>query len=110
MKKSCLWVGFVLSIFLSSAIMADNDQIQFFLEEVETPESVETKVTNYNQVLSRLEASAIRFQNDDDYNEDGDTDDEEYDDDYDGGLDEGCLLYTSPSPRDKRQSRMPSSA
>ena len=24
--------------------------------------------------------------------------------------DEGCLLYTSPSPRDKRQSRMPSSA
>ena len=32
-----------------------------------------------------------------------------------GLLDEGnevyfCLLYTSPSPRDKRQSRMPSSA
>ena len=25
-------------------------------------------------------------------------------------LDYGCLLYTSPSPRDKRQSRMPSSA
>ena len=24
--------------------------------------------------------------------------------------DKGCLLYTSPSPRDKRQSRMPSSA
>ena len=35
----------------------------------------------------------------------------------DGGLesnndeiDDDCLLYTSPSPRDKRQSRMPSSA
>ena len=29
-----------------------------------------------------------------------------------GGGDEAraCLLYTSPSPRDKRQSRMPSSA
>ena len=26
------------------------------------------------------------------------------------GLSIGCLLYTSPSPRDKRQSRMPSSA
>ena len=26
------------------------------------------------------------------------------------GSDEACLLYTSPSPRDKRQSRMPSSA
>ena len=25
-------------------------------------------------------------------------------------FDGGCLLYTSPSPRDKRQSRMPSSA
>ena len=25
-------------------------------------------------------------------------------------LDVACLLYTSPSPRDKRQSRMPSSA
>ena len=27
-----------------------------------------------------------------------------------GGNSRGCLLYTSPSPRDKRQSRMPSSA
>ena len=27
-----------------------------------------------------------------------------------GGMIKGCLLYTSPSPRDKRQSRMPSSA
>ena len=26
------------------------------------------------------------------------------------GIDMACLLYTSPSPRDKRQSRMPSSA
>ena len=26
------------------------------------------------------------------------------------GADRSCLLYTSPSPRDKRQSRMPSSA
>ena len=26
------------------------------------------------------------------------------------GLIDSCLLYTSPSPRDKRQSRMPSSA
>ena len=31
---------------------------------------------------------------------------------YVSGFDQGnyCLLYTSPSPRDKRQSRMPSSA
>ena len=28
----------------------------------------------------------------------------------DRGMFDVCLLYTSPSPRDKRQSRMPSSA
>ena len=27
-----------------------------------------------------------------------------------GMLDNGCLLYTSPSPRDRQKSRMPSSA
>ena len=27
-----------------------------------------------------------------------------------GNLDKGCLLYTSPSPRDRTRSRMPSSA
>ena len=27
-----------------------------------------------------------------------------------GTISDNCLLYTSPSPRDKRQSRMPSSA
>ena len=31
-------------------------------------------------------------------------------DDYDATETIDCLLYTSPSPRDKRQSRMPSSA
>ena len=30
--------------------------------------------------------------------------------DHDGVRYRSCLLYTSPSPRDKRQSRMPSSA
>ena len=29
---------------------------------------------------------------------------------HDSAVSEACLLYTSPSPRDKRQSRMPSSA
>ena len=41
---------------------------------------------------------------DDSYDSDDDDDD---DDEDDIG---NCLLYTSPSPRDKRQSRMPSSA
>ena len=43
----------------------------------------------------------------DDHDDDGIPD--EYDTDYVAGS-EDCLLYTSPSPRDKRQSRMPSSA
>ena len=38
------------------------------------------------------------------------TDDDDDDDDDDEDDDDDCLLYTSPSPRDKRQSRMPSSA
>ena len=29
---------------------------------------------------------------------------------YNGGIYNGCLLYTSPSPRDRQKSRMPSSA
>ena len=36
--------------------------------------------------------------------------DSNYVDVYQNGVKLGCLLYTSPSPRDKRQSRMPSSA
>ena len=38
---------------------------------------------------------------------------EQLDSDYivvNGSMSGNCLLYTSPSPRDKRQSRMPSSA
>ena len=30
--------------------------------------------------------------------------------DWDAGVNKACLLYTSPSPRDMRRSRMPSSA
>ena len=30
--------------------------------------------------------------------------------DYDADMEETCLLYTSPSPRDRTRSRMPSSA
>ena len=30
--------------------------------------------------------------------------------DRDGAIDYACLLYTSPSPRDRTRSRMPSSA
>ena len=33
-----------------------------------------------------------------------------YGDEGEGGGGSGCLLYTSPSPRDMRRSRMPSSA
>ena len=35
-----------------------------------------------------------------------------FDDEFEivAGVFSSCLLYTSPSPRDKRQSRMPSSA
>eukprot|EP00657_Telonema_sp_P-1_P011232 TRINITY_DN616_c0_g1_i1.p1 TRINITY_DN616_c0_g1~~TRINITY_DN616_c0_g1_i1.p1 ORF type:complete len:131 (-),score=46.26 TRINITY_DN616_c0_g1_i1:84-476(-) len=34
----------------------------------------------------------------------------DYDEDTSSSDDDGCLLYTSPSPRDRTRSRMPSSA
>ena len=34
----------------------------------------------------------------------------EYPERYDDAVTQGCLLYTSPSPRDRQKSRMPSSA
>ena len=37
----------------------------------------------------------------------------DFDEDFDNDFEEeikGCLLYTSPSPRDRQKSRMPSSA
>ena len=52
----------------------------------------------------------IRFDNDDDDQESDDgnwTDDDDVQYDGDGAT---CLLYTSPSPRDRQKSRMPSSA
>ena len=47
----------------------------------------------------------------DDDDTDDDTDDDHDDDDTDDDHDhKTCLLYTSPSPRDRQKSRMPSSA
>ena len=48
------------------------------------------------------------YDDDDDGGDDDGDDDDGDDDDYDDGDD--CLLYTSPSPRDRHASRMPSSA
>ena len=39
-----------------------------------------------------------------------DLDNGKWDEKYGNIRNQNCLLYTSPSPRDKRQSRMPSSA
>ena len=47
---------------------------------------------------------------DDEDEEDDDNEDTEEDEESSSERYYNCLLYTSPSPRDKRQSRMPSSA
>ena len=53
--------------------------------------------------------TSTNLQYDDHY--DNDTDDEYADDDDDdAAAAAACLLYTSPSPRDRHRSRMPSSA
>ena len=58
--------------------------------EVEIPSQTEIILRSFNkQVLGQVAAEIRSFRPPEPYN---------------------CLLYTSPSPRDKRQSRMPSSA
>ena len=61
-------------------------EIKIRLSEIDAPEMGQPFGTNSKKCLSELirENSGLKFKS--------------------------CLLYTSPSPRDKRQSRMPSSA
>ena len=67
--------------------------------------------SNHSDIHS-LSSPFSNWQSFTDINGDGNWDYGEilYDMNNNGTWDEGCLLYTSPSPRDKRQSRMPSSA
>ena len=64
--------------------------------------------------VKEVEASAIkRLRKEPDESEEQEEIEEETNDDFENlykGQVSNCLLYTSPSPRDKRQSRMPSSA
>ena len=55
------------------------------------------------KLVEKVDRIKNKKANGDDLNEDDNNDEDDKSDDL-------CLLYTSPSPRDKRQSRMPSSA
>ena len=75
------------------ALYEDNDNMIDMLEE-----SIDhCKVTGEKEVVSDYGVKGIVYL----YNHWMDTD---------IGRVDGCLLYTSPSPRDMRRSRMPSSA
>ena len=70
MRKSVFAITFMcVAMFLSSQTVFGfaGEEVQFFLEEVETPESVQKKIDSYNVFL--LQASALASQ----------VDDEEYD-------------------------------
>ena len=70
----------------------------------ETPFLVTTKFEKYGTytIMARSKEHAIsKYEN-------GEWDFDDYESDY--GEYNDCLLYTSPSPRDSRRSRMPSSA
>ncbi len=77
MRKSFIGLTFVCAamLFSSQSVMgfSADDEVQFFLEEVETPESVQKKIDNYNAFLTQ--STAFVSQNDDE--------------EYDEGLDEG---------------------
>ena len=61
--------------------------IAYLLQELD-PESAQTYLKAAKQITENREIAGLHYPSDS----------------------EACLLYTSPSPRDKRQSRMPSSA
>ena len=90
--KKILGVVF-LSFFLSTSVHSDNIK-NFKIENISIGDSA---LDYFNQ--SQIENSELDWHN---YSY------KEYSTSLLSG--KGCLLYTSPSPRDKRQSRMPSSA
>ena len=73
-----------------------------------------TTILPWSMVSSSSDRRHGDMDDGDDDTHDDDTDDahddDETDDDNDHKNDSYCLLYTSPSPRDMRRSRMPSSA
>ena len=66
----------------------------------EAKKSAAKKKTKAKKAKGKAEKARIKVDSDPSESEDDDADDPS----------DACLLYTSPSPRDKRQSRMPSSA
>ena len=81
----------------------------FFLMIRRPPRSTQGRSSAASDVYKRQEGGRARVEaamhRDDGEARDGDEGDE-----GDHGDRDGCLLYTSPSPRDRTRSRMPSSA
>ena len=91
------WIGLVAALWLFllgiTGIFLDHDEWRW-LRQTEVPESWLS-----SSMMRYLPATVMRFV----------AVDENDSDNWLGGS-ESCLLYTSPSPRDQRGSRMPSSA
>ena len=116
-----------LSVFLTQAVAADKNQLDFIVDAESEDDTV--SVVSPNSVQN---SSAFKFDREDDAEALDETgtdssnklhlfmsEQEQYDAQQTQAAQhilqrvqssDSCLLYTSPSPRDKRQSRMPSSA
>ena len=104
---------FAFSIFLISYTL--KDQIAYFVSPTEL-KKMDISSDKYLRVGGLVKSNSLKFQNEkwilEVEDEDGGSIKVEFTKSLPGLVEEGkgCLLYTSPSPRDKRQSRMPSSA
>ena len=69
MRKSFIGLTFVCvaMLFSSQTVLGSDAEVQFFLEEVETPEAIQKKIDSYNVFLTT--ASAFTAQNDEEYDE-----------------------------------------
>ena len=77
-------------------------------KRIQTDKAVASIINWVDKDVDTLSDSDIESSEEDDWtSDDGESANEEEAHEADNN---NCLLYTSPSPRDKRQSRMPSSA
>ena len=90
-----IWIIVLQALFAQS-----NNDLFSSANELYKINDYQSAIRNYEQILSSSEHEDIYYNLGNAYFRNGDI----------GKSVWACLLYTSPSPRDKRQSRMPSSA
>ena len=113
----------LVPIFLDGTLMPDEAELPASIRALSRRNGIELRRASFDANVEKL-ARGLRLgetaiSSTPEQQDDAEEDEEDWDDVAEivaeilqtaGEPDTNCLLYTSPSPRDKRQSRMPSSA